>query len=106
MFNIEPGTFKPTVKIHALGEDDSEVATVDVTYNVMPVSRSAKMEPGQDVVDFVHETVAKIEGLVDEKGEPLEWTPEVEAKFWDLPHVLSHIQSGYIDALEEARAKN
>lgn len=106
MFKIEPGTFKRTVNIKVPNEDGFDVQSVEVTYNVMPVSRSKELETGQDVEDFVHETVAKIEGLVDEKDEPLPWSSEVEAKFWDLPFVFSHIRDGYTDALEEARAKN
>ncbi len=106
MFQIEPGTFKRTVDINVPTEDGSEVQTVEITYNVMPVSRAKALDTGQDVEDFVHDSVAKIEGLVDEKKKPLPWSPEVEAKFWDLPFTFNPVRDKYAESINEARAKN
>ena len=106
MFNIEPGTFKRTVKIPVPVDDGFEEQSVVITYNVMPIDRTRALETGQDVVDFVHETVNTVDGLVDGKKNPLEWNAEVQASFWNLPYVFNPVRDAYAEAINKAREKN
>lgn len=106
MFKVTQGTFTRKVTIKVPVDGGTEKQDFKVTFQTMPASAARELKSGEEIEKWLHDAVLRIDDLVDEDGETLDWNDAVAAQFWDLPYVFDPILDTYKAAMVEARTKN
>ncbi|MDD5297669.1 MAG: phage tail assembly chaperone [Rhodocyclaceae bacterium] len=110
MFKINPApTFSAPVSLTVPGQDES--ATLDITFQhkgkqALSAWIKAAVE-GRADLDSLTEVVAGWDGVSDDAGNPLPFSPEALATLLDqYPAAAGEFYAAYRKALTESRAKN
>lgn len=82
-----------------------EKQTMKVTYNVLTSERYRELLD-EDQFALVRELIARIEDVVDQNGDPMDYNDALRDHLIELPYVRLGLLRGYNDAIVGAQAKN
>jgi len=108
MFKLVPATFKHEVTIKVPVDGGFEKQTIDVTYIALPISETEELLEGDrdGMKAYVRKIVHRMDGVIGEDDEVLEWNNDLARQLLDVPFVFTAVLDGYRTALNEARVKN
>lgn len=96
------------IEVAIPGDADGARQTFTAHFRLMPRSERAELlgEGDEGRIEFVRAALVGWDGIEDEDGQPLGWTPQTRDALIDLDHVFLALIRGYARALAGADAKN
>src|SRR5690242_19073349 len=90
-------TFRHTVTVMVPVDGGFDKQTVDVTYNVVPAAEAATFTYGtaEGTTSFLLRAVAKVDGVVDDAGQPVPYSDKLREQLLALPFVRRALVDAY-----------